>query len=149
MRISDWSSDVCSSDLARVVDEPVFLGDLDIRRGSLADEIGLVPERGIDGFLDGSVDDLSTIGRRIDGTTLGIFPTIRRTRNTAELLAGERFAFMIEALRARSEAATILFDLPPAFASADSMIILEQLDGYVLVVHSGKTTTRPTQANTR
>src|SRR3546814_9578880 len=108
MRISDWSSDVCSSDLlrtsfakrikedghrligitsatpaagksflsmnlasslARVVDEPVFLVDLDIRRASLADEIGLVPERGIDGFLDGSVDDLSTIGRRIDGTT--------------------------------------------------------------------------------
>src|SRR3546814_11034631 len=85
MRISDWSSDVCSSDLlrtsfakrtkedghrligitsatpaagksflsmnldsslARVVDEPVFLVDHDIWRSSLADDIGLVPERG-------------------------------------------------------------------------------------------------------
>ena len=134
-----------ASSLARVVDEPVFLVDLDIRRASLADEIGLVPERGIDSFLDGSVDDLSTIGRRIDGTTLGIFPTIRRTRNTAELLAGERFALMIEALRERSEAATILFDLPPAFASDDAMIVLERLDGYVMVVDSGKTTRRHVQ----
>src|SRR3546814_2174061 len=52
---------------------------------------------------------------------------------------------MIEALRERSEAATILFDLPPAFASDDAMIILEQLDGYVLVVDSGKTTRRHVQ----
>src|SRR3546814_20714957 len=115
-----------ASSLARVVDEPVFLVDLDIRRASLADEIGLVPERGIDGFLDGSVDDLSTIGRRIDGTTLGIFPTIRRTRNTAELLEGERFSFMIEALRARTQAATILFNLTPALPRPPYITTLSQ-----------------------
>ena len=50
------------------------------------------------------------------------------------------FAQMIDIFRNRSDAAIILFDLPPAFASDDAMISLELLDGYVLVVDSGKTT---------
>ena len=134
-----------ASSLARVVEEPVFLVDLDIRRASLAEEIGLAPERGVESFLDGSIDDLAAIGRRIDGTTLAVFPAVSRARNTAELLAGERYMHMIETLRDRSEASIILFDLPPAFASDDAMISLAQLDGYVLVVDSGKTTRRHVQ----
>ena len=134
-----------ASSLSRVVEEPIFLVDLDIRRASLADEIGLVPEYGIESYLEGTVDTLAGIGRRIDGTSLGIFPTIRRSRNTAELLAGERFTQMITTLRNRSEASVILFDLPPAFANDDAMISLAQLDGFVLVVDAGKTTRRHVQ----
>ena len=131
-----------ASSLARVVEEPVFLVDLDIRRASLAEEVGLVPERGVESFLEGNVIDLTEIGHRIEGTNLGLFPSVRRTSNTAELLAGDRYTQMIENLRGRCEASTILFDLPPAFASDDAMISLSQLDGYILVVDSGKTTRR-------
>lgn len=134
-----------ASSLARVVEEPIFLVDLDIRRASLADEIGLVPEHGIESYLEGTVDSLAEIGHRIEGTSLGIFPTIRRSRNTAELLAGDRFTQMITTLRDRSEASIILFDLPPAFANDDAMISLAQLDGFVLVVDAGKTTRRHVQ----
>ncbi|MBL0914273.1 MAG: chromosome partitioning protein, partial [Sphingopyxis sp.] len=116
-----------ASSLARVVEEPVFLVDLDIRRASLGEEIGLEPEYGIESYLEGTHNRLAGIGRRIDGTRLGIFPTIRRTRNTAELLAGERFTQLITTLRDRSEASIILFDLPPAFANDDAMISLAQL----------------------
>lgn len=134
-----------ASSLARVVEEPVFLVDLDIRRASLGEEIGLEPEYGIESYLEGTHDSLAGIGRRIDGTRLGIFPTIRRTRNTAELLAGERFTQLITTLRDHSEASIILFDLPPAFANDDAMISLAQLDGFVLVVDAGKTTRRHVQ----
>lgn len=129
-----------ASSLARVAEQPVFLVDLDIRRASVAEEIGLTLDRGIESFLEGEADDLAALGRRVEGSELGIFPAVRRKRNTAELLAGERFAQMIDIFRNRSDAATILFDLPPAFASDDAMISLELLDGYVLVVDSGKTT---------
>ena len=128
-----------ASSLSRVVEEPIFLVDLDIRRASLADEIG------IESYLEGAVDTLAGIGRRIEGTKLGVFPTIRRSRNTAELLAGDRFTQMITTLRDRSEASIILFDLPPAFANDDAMISLAQLDGFVLVVDAGKTTRRHVQ----
>lgn len=134
-----------ASSLARVIEEPIFLVDLDIRRASIADEIGLVPERGIESYLEGHVRDLAEIGYRIEGTKLGVFPALRRSRNTAELLAGEPFANMIETLRERSEASIILFDLPPAFANDDAMISLAQLDGFVLVVDAGKTTRRQVQ----
>ncbi|WP_156377460.1 MULTISPECIES: CpsD/CapB family tyrosine-protein kinase [unclassified Sphingopyxis] len=131
-----------ASSLARVIEEPVFLVDLDIRRASLAEEIGLVPERGIESFLEGDITDLTEIGHRIEGTNLGLFPAVRRTSNTAELLASDRFTQMIEVLRGRCEASTILFDLPPAFASDDAMISLSHLDGFILVVDAGKTTRR-------
>ncbi len=134
-----------ASSLARVVEEPVYLVDLDIRRASLAEEIGLEPEFGIESYLEGSVDDLAAIGRRIDGTNLCIFPAIRRANNTAELLAGERFSQLIAMLRDQSDAAIVLFDLPPAFANDDAMISLAQLDSFVLVVDSGKTTKRHVQ----
>ncbi|RYD45379.1 MAG: chromosome partitioning protein [Sphingomonadales bacterium] len=134
-----------ASSLARVTEEPVFLVDLDIRRASLAEEIGLVAERGVESYLEGTINDLSDVGYQIDGTKLGLFPTVRRTRNTAELLAGERFAQMVETLRDRSEASIVLFDLPPAFANDDAMISLSGLDAFVLVVDSGKTTRRHVQ----
>lgn len=129
-----------ASSLARVSEEPVYLVDLDIRRASLASEVGFKPEHGIETYLEGGIDDLAAVGRRIAGTNLGLFPTVRRTKNTAELLAGENFGRLIEQLRNQSDAATILFDLPPAFANDDAMIILEKLDGFVLAVDAGRTT---------
>ena len=129
-----------ASSLARVADQPVFLVDLDIRRASVAEEIGLEVDRGIESFLEGESNNLAELGRQVEGTQLAIFPAVRRKLNTAELLASERFAQMIDIFRNRSDAAIVLFDLPPAFASDDTMIGLEQLDGYVLVVDSGKTT---------
>lgn len=134
-----------ASSLARVTEQPVFLVDLDMRRASLAEEIGLVTEQGIESFLEGEVVDLTQVGVRIEGTQLGLFPAVRRKRNTAELLAGERFAEMIEIFRNRCEAAIVLFDLPPAFANDDAMISLEHLDGYLLVVDSGRTTRKHVQ----
>lgn len=134
-----------ASSLARVTDQPVFLVDLDIRRASLAEEIGLEPEHGIESYLEGKVNDLASIGVRIEGTQLGLFPAVRRKRNTAELLAGERFPQMVKAFRDLSDASVILFDLPPAFANDDTMISLAQLDGFVLVVDSGKTTRKHVQ----
>jgi Mrp family chromosome partitioning ATPase len=134
-----------ASSLARISDQPVFLVDLDMRRASLAEEIGLDVEHGIESFLEGDISDLSRVGFRIEGSELGIFPTVRRGRNTAELLASERFAELVDIFRNRCDAATVLFDLPPAFANDDAMISLEHLDGYLLVVDSGKTTRKHVQ----
>lgn len=131
-----------ASSLARVVEEPVYLVDLDIRRASIAEEVGLVPDVGIESFLEGTTDNLAAIGHRIEGTRLAIFPALRRATNTAELLAGERYTQMIEALRERSDASIVLFDLPPVFANDDAMISLAGLDGFVLVVDAGTTTRR-------
>src|SRR3546814_3630141 len=50
MRISDWSSDVCSSDLPNpaliLLDEPFNALDLDLRRGMCEDVIALLRQTG-------------------------------------------------------------------------------------------------------
>jgi Mrp family chromosome partitioning ATPase len=128
--------------LSKVTEDPVFLVDLDLRRASIAEELGISPELGIESYLAGTCQDLAEIGVRINGTNLGVFPAIRRKRNTAELLATEQYSEMIERFRTNTRASAVLFDLPPTFANDDTMISLGKLDGYILVVDSGKTTKR-------
>ncbi|MGB7408772.1 MAG: CpsD/CapB family tyrosine-protein kinase [Pontixanthobacter sp.] len=129
-----------AASLARVADEEVHLVDLDIRRASVADGIGFEPEIGIESFLSGQETDLRKLGYRVENTKLGVFPTIRNMQNTAEMLSGASYPRLIDAFRNHARDATVLFDLPPAFASDDAMISVDQLDGYILVVDSGTTT---------
>lgn len=131
-----------AASLARVVDDPVFLIDLDLRRASLAYEMDLVVERGIDDFLTGEITDLSSIGLRIEETDVALFPTKRVSKNTAELVAGPNFEELVTQLRDQTGESIVLFDLPPAFANDDTMLILEKLDSYIMVVDSGKTNRR-------
>lgn len=49
---------------------------------------------------------------------------------------------MLSIFKEKSKASIILFDLPPAFADDDTMICLEHLDGYILVVEASRTTSK-------
>ncbi|MGB3738073.1 MAG: CpsD/CapB family tyrosine-protein kinase [Pontixanthobacter sp.] len=131
-----------AASLSKVMDDPVYLVDLDLRRASMGEQIGLNVDAGIASYLGGASMDLHDLGYRIHGTKLVVFPTERVTNNSAELVSGARFERFIEAVSARSGSSTVLIDLPPAFASDDTMLIMERLDSYILVVDSGKTTKR-------
>lgn len=126
--------------LAFVSDGPVFLVDLDLRRASLASTIGLNPTASVNDYLSGEANDLLKIGVRIKGTPVAVFPAAKTRKPPVELLAGDRLAGMIAALRGLSDTATVLVDLPPVFADDDAMIIAEHLDAFLLVVDAGKTT---------
>lgn len=128
--------------LSRVAGQSVYLLDLDLRRGSLAQELGLEVEYGVSDYLEGTVDDLGSLGRRIADTNLAVFPTAAIAVHSAELLAGDRFNRMIDAFRQLAGDAIVMCDMPPAFASDDTMIAMQKLDGYIMVVDSGKTTRR-------
>lgn len=134
-----------AASLAQVADDPVFLVDLDLRRASLAKDIGLVVDRGISDFLTGDVLDLASMGIRIQGSDMALLPTKRVSNNTAELVSGTNFDNLIHSLRDQTGKSIILFDLPPAFANDDTMLILEKLDSYIMVVDSGKTNRRQVQ----
>ncbi|MGB5078346.1 MAG: CpsD/CapB family tyrosine-protein kinase [Sphingorhabdus sp.] len=134
-----------AASLSRVSDDPVVLVDLDLRRASLAEEIGMEVDLGVSDYLKGEVSDLSSIGKRIEGAELMLFPTKRVSNNTAELVTGPGFDHFISQLRDQTGQSIVLFDLPPAFANDDTMLILERLDAYVMVVDSGKTNRRQVQ----
>ncbi len=131
-----------ASALARVNDAPVYLIDLDLRRGTVAAGLGFDCDHGISDVLAGTQAGLSGVGRRIEGTNLAVYPTRLLEEGSSELLSGERFASLVAGLRALPPETIMVCDLPPVFAGDDAMITIEKLDGYVLVVDSGQTTTR-------
>lgn len=124
--------------LAKVADGPVILVDLDLRRGSVATELGLESSRGVRDFLLGEAT-LEQVGLRVEGLPLIILPTNVARHESAELLAGDRFSLLLGALRAQPARTVILFDLPPVFANDDAMLSISHLDGYLLVVDSLET----------
>jgi len=125
--------------LAKVAEGPVVLVDLDLRRGSVAAELGLdATQGGVSDFLQGHAT-LQDIGVRVAGSPLTVIPTQAVTHDSAELLVGDRFVSLISALRRQAANTIVLCDLPPVFANDDAMLSIGQLDGYILVVDSTET----------
>lgn len=128
--------------LARVAEGPVHLFDFDFRRPAMARALDIEAEPGIADYLEGRVDDLSAIGRRIEGSSLAIYPTRESEDNSAELLARERFARLAALMRESPADAIVLCDLPPVLAGDDAMLTVARLDAYVMVVDTGITNER-------
>ena len=134
-----------AASLSKVSDDDVILVDLDMRRASIADVVGMTVKRGVSDFLNGEVSDLASIGSRVDESQLVLFPTKHVAKHTAELISGPNFDKLISDLRQQTGDSIVLFDLPPAFANDDAMLILGQLDAYIMVIDSGKTNSKQVQ----
>lgn len=131
-----------AASLSRITDQEVYLFDFDLRRPSVATYFGLEPEQGINAWLAGTLDDLRPIGKRLGQSRLSIYPTLRHHEGASEFFAGPRFEILVAALRALSEKAIILCDLPPAFVSDDALTVIGLLDAYIHVMEEGITPAR-------
>src|SRR3546814_8263706 len=121
MRISDWSSDVCSSDLtfcainlalsmAAEKDVQVLLVDADFAKPSILSTLGLSGGAGLmDALADPSihVDDCII---RTDIPTLSVLPAGRPTNEDTEYLASARTQAVLNSLTAPHPGRIVLFD---------------------------------------
>jgi Mrp family chromosome partitioning ATPase len=123
-----------------------YLLDLDLRRGTIRDIFGIDPESSLVDYLEnaGPVEVLH--GFIPQGQDLVIIPSAAGEVHSAELLAGERATALFRAMRNSDERNFFICDLPPVFANDDASIIMESLDGYVVVAQDGKTTQREVEA---
>lgn len=128
-----------AASLATLPETRVALFDLDLRRGTIAQNFGIDADDGIETYLTGKNLDLSTIGRKIEGLSLTIFPCAPVRGHSASLVAGDAFERLAMAMRTLPEDVVVLCDLPPAFANDDAKLICEKLDGYILVAEDGMT----------
>lgn len=131
-----------SASMSRIPEMQTFLFDFDLRRGSVAQRFGIPGGFGLADYLSGDVDSIEGMARRIDDEKLVIYPTFEKEMYSSELMASSRFSSLIEAMRSVRESAIFLCDLPPVFANDDAMIACEHLDGYLLVVEDGVTTSK-------
>lgn len=122
-----------------------YLLDLDLRRGTIRDVFGIETDRSlVEYFEDPSSEMLP--GFVPEGQELIIVPSTASGVHSAELLAGERATSLFRAMRSSNERNYFVCDLPPVFANDDASIVMESLDGYVIVAQDAKTTQREIEA---
>ncbi len=128
-----------AASLATLPETRVALFDLDLRRGTVAYNFGIDSQPGIETYLNGTTSDLSSLGRRVEGLSLTLFPCAQMRGHSASLVAGDVFESMTAAMRSLPSDVLVLCDLPPAFANDDAKLICERLDGYIIVAEDGVT----------
>ena len=123
-----------------------YLIDLDLRRGTIKDIFGIEPDTTVVEYLDDSHQGEILRGYIPEGQELIIIPSSTAEVHSAELLASDRASALFRTMRNSDERNFFVCDLPPVFANDDAAIIMESLDGYVIVAQDGKTTTREIEA---
>jgi protein-tyrosine kinase len=131
--------------IARTPDTDVCLFDLDLRRSSVAEIFGLEGEVGLNHYLGGSVPDLASIGRRIGDERLYVFPSYIEQIDSAELLAGEPAKRLFDVMGKLPGKPVVICDLPPVFANDDTIIAMEHMDAFLLVLEDGVSTKKQLQ----
>jgi len=119
-----------------------YLVDLDLRRGTIADIFGIATDRSIVEYLEETESEDLLGGFVPQGQELIIIPSHAAEVHSAELLASDRATGLFRAMRNSDDRNFFICDLPPVFANDDASIIMESLDGYVIVAEDGKTTQR-------
>jgi protein-tyrosine kinase len=123
-----------------------YLIDLDLRRGTIRDIFGIQTEDSLVGYLEQSEPRGILPGFMPVGQELIVIPSIPGPVHSAELLAGERASALFQAMNSSDPRNYFICDLPPVFANDDAAIIMESLDGYMIVAQDGKTTQREVTA---
>lgn len=121
-----------------------YLLDLDLRRGTIRDIFGIETDTGLIEYLDQSSPNLP--GFAPQGQDLVVIPTLAGLVASSELLASERGTALFRGMRNSDDRNYFICDLPPVFANDDAAIIMEAMDGYVVVAQDGKTTQREVEA---
>jgi Mrp family chromosome partitioning ATPase len=119
-----------------------YLIDLDLRRGTIKDIFGIDATEGVVEYLEQSEARNGLPGFMPQGQDLIVIPSLPGAVHSAELLASERGSELFRAMRSSDERNYFICDLPPVFANDDAAIIMEALDGYMIVAQDGKTTQR-------
>src|SRR3954451_8546981 len=123
-----------------------YLLDLDLRRGTIREIFGIDAEAGVVDYLQNSESAGNLPGYSPEGQDLIVIPSDAGMVHSAELLANERATVLFRGMRNSDERNFFICDLPPVFANDDASIIMESLDGYVLVAQDCKTTQREVDA---
>jgi capsular exopolysaccharide synthesis family protein len=126
-----------AANLASVGRKKVLLIDTDIRKSDIARMFNAPAKPGLTEFLTGAVPYQKII---LSSDTLGGLYLISAGEKgiaPPDLLAGEAFRSFLQEMR--SEFDVIILDTPPILPVADTMSLLDQVDGFILIYRMGFT----------
>lgn len=119
-----------AANMAATGRKKVLLLDMDLRKSSVARELGIVSEPGLSEFLSGSVP-MEKILR--NSVVPGLFVIVggKSMSSPADILAGERFLSLLHGLREQFD--LVVLDTPPILPVPDAVTISEQVDAFILL----------------
>ena len=125
--------------IAHQPQKTAILLDLDLRRPKIASYLGLNVAQSMNDYLQGNakLEDLM-ISPGI--ARLVVVPTMRPVAKSSEVLSSSKVVNLIQELRDRYESRIVIFDAPPILNSDDAMVLLPQVDCFLLVIANGMST---------
>ena len=115
----------------------VLIVDSDLRRPRLHKAFSVSRTIGLTNLIMGD-EDIEDVIVQTEVPNLCLIPCGPIPPNPSELLGGERMQEIITELENRFD--IVLFDSPPIVAVTDAVVLSKKVDGVVLIVKSGKTT---------
>jgi len=118
----------------------VLMVDADLRRPSLARVLGRANAHRGWGLVDAILDrrlSLEQIAWKREPFNLSAVTSRRPQADTYELLANGRFGELLRDARQRFD--YVIVDTPPVLPTPDSRLLVQYIDGYVIVVAADKT----------
>lgn len=131
------SSNLATS-IAQGIEEYVMLIDCDLRKPTIHSYFGYDQVVGLSEHLS-SGTDLAKVLLKSVVPKLTILPTGQPPSNPTELLSSKKMKNLLEEVTNRYEDRYIIIDSPPPSMAAETMAMVNLVDGVIIVVKSGKT----------
>lgn len=119
-----------AANMASTGRKKVLLMDVDLRKSSVARELGLAPDPGLSDFLLGTVPK-EKILRNSVVPGLSVIVGGNTISSPADMLAGERFLSLLKELRGQFD--LMVLDTPPILPVPDAVTISGQVDAFILL----------------
>jgi len=114
--------------------------DADLRRSTACKFFNCSNGVGLTNCLTSGVPYETALKQSSEIETLYLLPSGYTAPNPSELLGSARFASLLEELKKNFE--YIFIDSPPVLLVTDAQLISPLVDGYIIILRSGKTTKR-------
>jgi len=114
--------------------------DADLRRAQAHVLFGYDNKVGLTNCLTGNLDYAQVVRQHPDIDSLYLLPAGPHPPNPSELIGSQRFNELLNELKTRFD--YIFIDSPPVLFVTDAQLLSSHVDGFVMIVRSGKTTKR-------
>jgi len=118
--------------------QTVLLADMDLRKPSITQYLGIEPPFGVSDYYSDNVP-ISQCLIRPAFDRLNILPAGKPMDNSSEVLGSPRITQLAKELKTRYPDRIIIYDLPPTLAQDDPIAFLPQLDAVLLVLNDDVT----------
>jgi len=129
-----------ATSIARKAQHTVLLVDADLRNPKVRSYLGFHAEKGLSHYLEENVP-ISQLLVNPGLPKMVVLPAGKSLLRSTEILASPKMEALVREMKTRYPERYVIFDCPPLLSVSDSLVFSSYVDGIVLVVEAGRTST--------